>query len=52
MVPLTEFECVKVSVTSERGATAYCATPICHHCATKSDTIRFLVPTSTLSPCK
>lgn len=52
MVPLTEFECVKVSVTSERGATAYCATPICHHCATNPDTIRFLVPTSTLSPCK
>jgi hypothetical protein len=52
MVPLTEFECVKVSVASKGGAKAYYATPICHHCATTPDTIRFLVPTSTLSPCK
>ena len=52
MVPLTEFECVKVSVTSECGATAYYATPICHHCATSSDPIHFQVATSALSPCK
>jgi hypothetical protein len=52
MVPIAEFECVKVSVTSKGGSKAYYATPICHHCATSSDPIHFQVPTSALSPCK
>lgn len=52
VAPLSDFECVKVSVASKAGAAAYYATPICHHCAISPAPIHFQVPTSALYPCK